>query len=246
MPTIVGMGTIVKVVTSPTSRVLVVDDDQTVSEVVRRYLEREGYEVETVADGTTALRVALAHPPDLMVLDLMLPGLDGIEVCRRLRQSHQVPVIMLTAKGDVDDRVTGLEVGADDYVTKPFSPRELTARVGAVLRRVATVATDDQRPSVLQAGNIRLDTASRRCWVDGNPVQVTTKELDLLAFLLRSPGRAWRREELLEHVWGWTYGDTSTVTVHIRRLREKVEQDPTSPRHLQTVWGVGYRFEAEP
>ena len=230
----------------PTSRVLVVDDDQTVSEVVRRYLEREGYEVETVADGTTALRVALARPPDLMVLDLMLPGLDGIEVCRRLRQSHQVPVIMLTAKGDVDDRVTGLEVGADDYVTKPFSPRELTARVGAVLRRVATVATDDQRPSVLQAGNIRLDTASRRCWVDGNPVQVTTKELDLLAFLLRSPGRAWRREELLEHVWGWTYGDTSTVTVHIRRLREKVEQDPTSPRHLQTVWGVGYRFEAEP
>ena len=246
MPIDPGRGTIVKVTTTPTSRVLVVDDDPTVSEVVRRYLERDGYEVETVADGTAALRQALAHPPDLMVLDLMLPGLDGIEVCRRLRQSHQVPVIMLTAKGDVDDRVTGLEVGADDYVTKPFSPRELTARVGAVLRRVASVATDEQQPSLLQAGTIRLDTASRRCWVDGTPVQLTTKELDLLAFLLRSPGRAWRREELLEHVWGWTYGDTSTVTVHIRRLREKVEQDPTSPRHLQTVWGVGYRFEAEP
>ena len=241
-----GMGTIVRMATISTSRVLVVDDDQTVSEVVRRYLEREGYQVETAADGSTALSKALAHPPDLMVLDLMLPGLDGIEVCRRLRQSHQVPVIMLTAKGDVDERVTGLEVGADDYVTKPFSPRELTARVGAVLRRVAAVATDDQQPSLLQGGTIRLDTASRRCWVEGTLVQLTTKELDLLAFLLRSPGRAWRREELLEHVWGWTYGDTSTVTVHIRRLREKVEQDPTSPRHLQTVWGVGYRFEDEP
>jgi len=240
------MGTIVSVATTPTARVLVVDDDETVSDVVRRYLEREGYEVETATDGTTALRQALAHLPDLMVLDLMLPGLDGIEVCRRLRQSHQVPVIMLTAKGGVDERVTGLEVGADDYVTKPFSPRELTARVGAVLRRAAAVAIDEQQPSLLEAGAIRLDTASRRCWVGGTLVQLTAKELDLLAFLLRSPDRAWRREELLEHVWGWTYGDTSTVTVHIRRLREKVEEDPADPRHLQTVWGVGYRFEAEP
>ena len=226
------------------SRVLVVDDDDTVSDVVRRYLEREGYEVATASDGTTALRQALADPPDLMVLDLMLPGLDGIEVCRRLRQSHRVPVIMLTAKGDVDDRVAGLEVGADDYVTKPFSPRELTARVGAVLRRAAAAAVDEQQPSVLEVGAIRLDTAGRRCWVDGAPVQLTAKELDLLAFFVRSQGRAWRREELLEHVWGWTYGDTSTVTVHVRRLREKVEQDPARPRHLQTVWGVGYRFEA--
>ncbi len=244
MPSGHGTGTIFGVATTPTSRVLVVDDDETVSEVVRRYLERDGYAVDTAYDGVTALRQALAHPPDLMVLDLMLPGIDGIEVCRRLRQSHPVPVIMLTARGDVDDRVTGLEVGADDYVTKPFSPRELTARVGAVLRRAAAV--DQQQPSLLEAGRIRLDTASRRCWVGGTLVQLTTKELDLLAFLLRSPGRAWRREELLEHVWGWTYGDTSTVTVHIRRLREKVEEDPATPRHLQTVWGVGYRFEAKP
>jgi DNA-binding response OmpR family regulator len=150
---------------------------------------------------------------------------------------------MLTAKGDVDDRVTGLEVGADDYVTKPFSPRELTARVGAVLRRAAAAATDDRQPAILEAGRLRMDTASRECWTSGVPVQLTTKEFDLLAFLLRSPHRAWRREELLEQVWGWTFGDTSTVTVHIRRLREKVEQDPASPRHLQTVWGVGYRFE---
>ena len=232
--------------TTPACRVLVVDDDDTVSDVVRRYLEREGYEVETASDGATALSRALADPPDLMVLDLMLPGLDGIEVCRQLRQSHRVPVIMLTAKGDVDDRVTGLEVGADDYVTKPFSPRELTARVGAVLRRVAAAAVDELQPAVLEAGAIRLDTASRRCWVGGALIQLTAKELDLLAFLVRSPGRAWRREELLEHVWGWTYGDTSTVTVHVRRLREKVEEDPARPRHLQTVWGVGYRFEAAP
>ncbi len=229
--------------TAPTQRVLVVEDDETVSEVVRRYLEREGYEVETATDGLDGLARALERPPDLLVLDLMLPGLDGIEVCRRLRERHRVPVIMLTAKGDVDHRVTGLEVGADDYVTKPFSPRELTARVGAVLRRVGAVATEDAQPSLVEVGRIRLDTASRECWAGGDPVQLTTKEFDLLAFLLRSPHRAWRREELLEHVWGWTYGDTSTVTVHIRRLREKVEQDPASPQHLQTVWGVGYRFE---
>ena len=237
------MGTIVGVATTPAQRVLVVDDDETVSDVVRRYLERDGYEVEVAADGTAALERALDHPPDLLVLDLMLPGLDGFEVCRRLRQRHAVPVIMLTAKGDVDDRIAGLEVGADDYVTKPFSPRELAARVGAVLRRVASAASDASQPTVLDAGRIRIDTASRQCWAAGVPVQLTTKELDLLTFLVRSPHRAWRREELLEHVWGWTYGDTSTVTVHIRRLREKVEEDPASPRHLQTVWGVGYRFE---
>jgi len=238
--------TIVSVTSTPTQRVLVVDDDETVSDVVRRYLEREGYEVDTAADGPSGLEQALASPPDLMVLDLMLPGLDGVEVCRRLRQAHSLPVIMLTARGDIDDRIAGLEVGADDYVTKPFSPRELTARVGAVLRRVAAVATLEEQPAVLTAGAIRLDTASHRCWLAERPVQLTSKELDLLAFLLRHPGRAWRREELLEQVWGWTYGDTSTVTVHIRRLREKVEDDPARPRHLQTVWGVGYRFEAEP
>ena len=229
--------------TGPAQRVLVVEDDETVNEVVRRYLEREGYEVETALDGADGLARALARPPDLLVLDLMLPGLDGIEVCRRLRERHALPVIMLTARGDVDDRVAGLEVGADDYVTKPFSPRELTARVGAVLRRVGAAPVDDSQPTVLEAGRIRLDAASRKCWVAGMPVQLTGKEFDLLAFLLRSPHRAWRREELLEHVWGWTYGDTSTVTVHVRRLREKVEQDAASPRHLQTVWGVGYRFE---
>jgi len=223
--------------------VLVVDDDQTVSDVVRRYLERDGYEVETADDGLVALELALDNPPDLIVLDLMLPGLDGIEVCRRLRESHAVPVIMLTAKGDVDERVMGLEVGADDYVTKPFSPRELTARVGAVLRRAAAAATEAGKPTILVAGRIRVDTASRECWAAGTLVQLTTKEFDLLVFLLRSPHRAWRREELAENVWGWTYGDTSTVTVHIRRLREKVEQDPASPRHIRTVWGVGYRFE---
>jgi DNA-binding response OmpR family regulator len=232
-------------VSSP-ARVLVVEDDATVAEVVMRYLEREGFEVETVGDGLVALDRARAALPDAVVLDLMLPGLDGLEVCRRLRAVAPIPVIMLTARGEESDRVLGLELGADDYVTKPFSPRELTARVKSVLRRASgplAAATLAGEPQVLTAGNLEVDTSARDVRVGGALAALTAREFELLVFLMRRPRRVFRREELLEHVWGYTYGDTSTVTVHIRRLREKVEADPSAPVHLQTVWGVGYRFD---
>jgi len=226
------------------ARVLVVDDDATVAEVVTRYLEREGFAVDAVGDGVAALAQAAVRPPDLVVLDLMLPTLDGLEVCRRLRASAPIPIIMLTARGDEDDRVLGLELGADDYLSKPFSPKELTARVKSVLRRATAPLRVVPGPTVLEASALRVDTAARQAHRDGEPLALTAREFDLLCFLMRSPHRAFSRGELLEYVWGHTYGDTSTVTVHIRRLREKVERDPSTPEHILTVWGVGYRFES--
>jgi DNA-binding response OmpR family regulator len=231
-------------VTDGAARVLVVEDDPTVSEVVVRYLEREGLIVDAVADGFAALDRAAARWPDLVVLDLMLPGLDGIEVCRRLRADAPVAVIMLTARGDEDDRVVGLELGADDYLTKPFSPRELTARVKAVLRRAhGTLAASDTIPACIDTDDLHIDVHAHQVSRLGEPVTLTAREFDLLVYLASRPRRAFRREELLERVWGYTYGDTATVTVHIRRLREKLETDPASPAHLATVWGVGYRWD---
>ncbi|MEX2459334.1 MAG: response regulator transcription factor [Actinomycetota bacterium] len=224
-------------------RVLVVDDDATVADVVTRYLEREGFTVETVADGKIALERATADPPALVVLDLMLPGMDGLEVCRRLRSLAPIPIIMLTARGDEDDRVVGLELGADDYVAKPFSPRELTARVKSVLRRAAEPLAPGGLPAVLQAEGIEVDTAAREVRIRGEVAALTAREFELLVHLMRHPHRAFRRQELLERVWGYAVGDTSTVTVHVRRLREKIEADPADPRRIVTVWGVGYRFE---
>ncbi|MGI8663645.1 MAG: response regulator [Acidimicrobiales bacterium] len=226
-----------------TPRVLVVDDDTALADVVSRYLEREGFAVEVANDGATGLERALATLPDLVVLDLMLPVLDGLEVCRRLRQAAPIPVVMLTARGEEDDRIAGLELGADDYVTKPFSPRELTARVKAVLRRAANGSVTVSSNAPLSAGNIDIDLVAHEVRVLGDVVALTAKEFDLLVHLMANPRRAFKRQELLEAVWGWTYGDTSTVTVHIRRLREKVEVDPSDPTHLCTVRGVGYRFE---
>ncbi|OHV56765.1 response regulator transcription factor [Pseudofrankia sp. BMG5.36] len=222
-------------------RVLVVDDDATVAEVVDRYLRNAGFDVDRAADGLAALRMAEATAPDLVVLDLMLPGLDGIEVCRRLRERAPIPVIMLTARGEEGDRIAGLECGADDYVTKPFSPRELTLRVRSVLRRASE--PPPAGAGVLRAGTLVVDAAARTATRHGVSLGLTVREFDLLVFLLRHPGRALTRAELLEQVWGWTYGDPSTVTVHIRRLREKIEDDPTTPRLLVTVWGVGYRYD---
>ncbi|MGH9119386.1 MAG: response regulator [Acidimicrobiales bacterium] len=226
-------------------RVLVVDDDPNVSEVVTRYLEREGFAVEAVSNGVVALDRALADPADLIVLDLMLPGLSGLEVCRRLRQITPVPVIMLTARGEENDRIAGLDLGADDYVAKPFSPRELTSRVKAVLRRSrgAVAAPAPDLPARLDTGPLAVDVLAREVRLGGEPVALTVKEFDLLVFLMRHPRRAFRREQLLEDVWGYAYGDTSTVTVHVRRLREKIEDDPSNPTRIGTVWGVGYRFE---
>jgi len=225
-------------------RVLVVDDDATVSEVVDRYLRNAGFDVDRVADGPAALRADEAARYDLVVLDLMLPGLDGLEVCRRLRRRRPVPVIMLTARGEEADRVAGLEYGADDYVTKPFSPRELTLRVRSVLRRAHTPSPAGA--GTVTAGALTVDLAARSVVRHGAPLALTVREFDLLAYLLRHPGRAFTRAELLERVWGWTYGDQSTVTVHIRRLREKIEDDPKAPRLLTTVWGVGYRYDPVP
>ena len=223
--------------------VLIVEDDPTVSEVVARYLGREGFEVEVVADGRAAVDRARTRPPDAMVLDLMLPGLDGLEVFRRLRSFSSTPVIMLTARGNEDDRVLGLELGADDYVSKPFSPRELTARIKSVLRRAENPPATTETSNVVSAGDLSVDLGAREAHVGGRPVSLTVREFDLLVFLMLHPRQVFRREELLEQVWGYTFGDTSTVTVHVRRLREKVEGDPSAPRHIQTVWGVGYRFE---
>ena len=226
----------------PRTRVLVVDDDPTVSEVVTRYLEREGYSVEAVGDGRLALERATADPPDLVVLDVMLPGIDGLEVCRRLRALAPVAVIMLTARGEETDRITGLDRGADDYVTKPFSPRELTARVRSVLRRAREPLTTEPG-GPLVAGPLEVDVPSHEVRLRGAPVPLTAREFELLVYLMRHPHQVFRREQLLERVWGYTYGDTSTVTVPVRRLREKIEDDPSHPAYVQTVWGVGYRFE---
>ena len=224
---------------------LVVDDDATVADVVRRYLERDGYAVQLAGDGETALRLAAEHEPDLVVLDLMLPGIDGLEVCRRLRASSDVPVVMLTALGEESDRVVGLQLGADDYVTKPFSPRELALRVASVLRRArgGSGAVEHEPAGVLRDGDLEVDAAARRAVRHGVELALTGRELDLLIFLLRNPGQAFDRATLLERVWGWTFGDHSTVTVHVRRLREKIEDDPAAPRRIATVWGVGYRYD---
>ncbi|GAA1258420.1 response regulator transcription factor [Sphaerisporangium rubeum] len=227
---------------APPARILVVDDDPTVAEVVVKYLERDGHQVDSVGDGAEALRRALADPPDLLVLDLMLPGMDGLQVCRKLRERRPVPVIMLTALGEEIDRVVGLETGADDYVTKPFSPRELALRVQSVLRRArgALVTTGT---GVLRDADLVVDVGAHEVRLGGQEITLTAREYDLLAHLMRNPRQAFSRAALLNQVWGWSFGDSSTVTVHVRRLREKIEPDPTAPRRIVTVWGVGYRYE---
>jgi DNA-binding response OmpR family regulator len=224
------------------ARVLVVDDDATLREVVVSYLRAGGYDVDEAADGEKALSAVGHRKPDLMVLDLMLPGIDGLEVCRRVRGESDLPIIMLTALGSADDRVLGLELGADDYVTKPFSPRELVLRVGSVLRRAREPTKDPS--GVLTDGDLVVDTGRHEARRGGAALALTAREFDLLRFFVANPGQAFRREELLERVWGWSFGDQSTVTVHVRRLRAKVEPDPTNPVRLTTVWGVGYRWEA--
>ena len=223
-------------------RVLVVDDDGTVAEVVCRYLQAAGLAAECVGNGLAALDRVAAAPPALVVLDLMLPGLDGLEVFRRLRAIMPIPVIMLTALGEEADRLCGLELGADDYVTKPFSPRELVLRVQSVLRR-AVGPVYESGAQRLGSGELVIDPAARQASRAGVPLALTVREFDLLVFLMRHPRRAFSRQELLEQVWGYTFGDQSTVTVHVRRLREKVERDSAHPTCIVTVWGVGYRFE---
>jgi len=220
--------------------VLVVDDEPIVREVVCSYLEREGYRTLEAGDGDRAREIVEQDPPTLVVLDLMLPGVDGLELCRWIRNRSGLPVIMLTARGDEADRIVGLELGADDYVTKPFSPRELVARVRTVLRRATPELVPQER---LSFEGLSIEASTREVLKGGTPVRLTAKEFDLLWFLARHPRQVFSRDHLMDRVWGYSAAlDTGTVTVHVRRLREKIEDDPSHPRFLQTVWGVGYRF----
>ncbi|MDQ1682959.1 MAG: hypothetical protein QOH99_1500 [Frankiaceae bacterium] len=224
------------------SHVLVVDDDPTITDVVSRYLTKAGFVVSTAADGPSALDLVRRTQPDLVVLDLMLPGMSGLEVCRELRATTTVAVLMLTALAEAADRIVGLEFGADDYLAKPFEPRELVLRVEAVLRRV-TAGTVRPASDVLSDGDLVVDLPAHSATLAGAELSLTAREFDLLAHLMRNPREALSREQLLRDVWGWSYGDESTVTVHVRRLREKIEADVALPRRLVTVWGVGYRFD---
>jgi DNA-binding response OmpR family regulator len=220
--------------------ILVVDDEPIVREVVVRYLERDGFRTLEAADGHRARELIERGEASLVVLDVMLPGPDGLSLCRWIRERSSLPVIMLTARGDEADRIVGLELGADDYVTKPFSPRELAARVRTVLRRATSASVETQS---LSFDGLAVDGLARDVRRDGQPVRLTAKEFDLLWFLASHPGRVFSRAQLMARVWGYeTAVDTGTVTVHVRRLREKIERDPTHPRLLETVWGVGYRF----
>ncbi len=227
------------------ARVLVVDDDATLREVVVDYLRAAGHDVRQAVDGAGALESVRVSGADLVVVDVMMPGIDGLEVCRRLRRHSDVPIVLLTALGDEQDRVVGLETGADDYVTKPFSPRELVLRVDSILRRSAPGA-DTGLPSVMVDGDLVVDRDRRLVTLGGTETPLTVREFDLLTFFLSRPRTAFSRDDLLQHVWGWSFGDQSTVTVHVRRLREKVEVDPTTPTRLLTVWGIGYRWEPRP
>jgi DNA-binding response OmpR family regulator len=220
--------------------VLVVDDEPIVREVVVKYLRREGFRTLEAGDGDTARQLVEHERLDLVVLDLMLPGTDGLAVCRWIRARSTLPVIMLTARGEEADRIVGLELGADDYVTKPFSPRELAARVRTVLRRAQTSVARDER---LSFGDLELDAGTREVRRSGSALKLTAKEFDLLWFLASHPRRVFSRDQLMDRVWGYEAAlDTGTVTVHMRRLREKIEDDPSHPHRLETVWGAGYRF----
>jgi DNA-binding response OmpR family regulator len=225
------------------ARILLVDDEPTVLEVVERYLQRDGYSVTTAADGAAAIKAFDATRPHLVILDLMLPGVGGMEVCRRIRERSRTPVIMLTARGDEMDRIAGFETGADDYLSKPFSPRELVARVKAVLRRSFGDGVANPVDRVV-SGGVSIDPRTRHVEANGKAVDLTAREFDLLLFLAAHEGEVFTREQLLEKVWQYEWhGDASTVTVHVRRLRTKVERDPDHPEHIKTVWGVGYRWE---
>ena len=227
-------------------KILVVDDEPSIREVVSLYLKQDGHTIISAADGEEALELYQKTHPDLVVLDLMLPKVSGLEVCRRIQSQRRVPLIMLTSRSEEEDRIVGLGIGADDYVVKPFSPRELAARVGAVLRRTTEshpVAADSK---VLVAGELQINPNTREVAVHGNMVALTAREFDLLYHLASHPRRVFSRDQLMEVLWGYAFSaETSTVTVHIRRLREKIEEDPSRPRYLQTVWGVGYRFGGE-
>jgi DNA-binding response OmpR family regulator len=221
--------------------VLVVDDEPPVRDIVSQYLTRDGFRVVATGDGRAVMDLVEQESPDLIVLDVMLPGMSGLELCRAIRARRAIPVILLTARGEETDRIVGLEIGADDYVTKPFSPRELVARVRAVLRR----SVDGAAPDLLVLGELEIDVPAREVRISGRDVRLAAREFDLLAFLARNPRRVFTRDQIMQSVWGYTAAiDTGTLSVHVRRLREKIEDDPHAPRRLETVWNVGYRLVA--
>jgi len=225
-------------------KILVVEDEPSIAEVVALYLQRAGYQVQTAADGKTAMSLLEKEFPDLVVLDLMLPEVDGLSITRWLRDRSDVPIIMLTARREEIDRITGLEMGADDYVVKPFSPQELVSRVRAVMRRIKREGAPAGAERPISFGELHIDPAGRTVSTSGQEVQLTAKEFDMLYLLAQHPKQVFTREQLLERVWGGAeYIDPGTVTVHIRRVREKIETDPSKPQWLVTVWGVGYKFE---
>ncbi len=226
-------------------KVLVVDDEKTLVKALKFNLEKEGFRVEEAYNGEEALKKVTEVDPDIIVLDLMLPGLDGFEVCRQIRKKLDTPIIMLTARGDDIDKVLGLELGADDYLTKPFNPRELVARIKAILRRSAS--REEGVKKLIQIGGLQIDLLQHRVRLDDKEIELTAKEFALLSFLASNAGRVFSREQLLEQVWGYNYyGDARTVDVHIRHLREKIEKDPSNPELVITVWGTGYKFREEP
>lgn len=223
--------------------ILVVDDEEPIRELVRLYLEKEGFSVAMAADGEEAVQKARTLKPQLIILDIMLPRLDGWDVCREVRRFADIPIIMLTAKGEEFDKVLGLELGADDYLTKPFSPRELVARVKAILRRAAPEEPADTEEKIVLPGLV-INHSSREVTVNGREVLLTPKEFDLIWFLAKHPGKVFTREQLLTAVWGYDYyGDLRTVDTHIKRLREKIEKNGDASYHVRTIWGVGYKFE---
>ncbi len=228
------------------AKILVVDDEAVLVKGIRFNLQQEGYQVETGSDGEQAVELAREGSFDLVILDLMMPKIDGLQACMRIREFSDVPIIMLTAKGEDSDKLMGFACGADDYVTKPFNILELKARVRALLRRTAAAAVKQQEAGDLTVGHIHLDPAERSAWKDGAPVELTAKEFDLMELLMRNPGRVYSRENLLNVVWGYEYvGDYRTVDVHIRRLREKLELDPANPEYIRTKWGVGYYLSSQ-
>ena len=225
-------------------KILVVDDEPSIREVVSLYLEQMGFAPTVVGDGQSALDILRTDPPDLLILDVMLPGVDGYEITRQVRANSEIPIILLTARNDEIDRILGLELGADDYVVKPFSPRELVSRVKAVLRRTQQAPAPPGGDQPVTVGSMRIDPRTRQVTVEGKEIALTVKEFDLLWMFVSNPQQVFNRSQLLDRVWGVAeFIDASTVTVHVRRLREKIEEDPSNPRHIITVWGVGYRFE---
>ena len=222
-------------------RILVVDDERVMVKGIKFNLENEGYQVDTGSDGEEAVDKARTGQFDLIILDLMMPKIDGLQACMKIREFSNVPIIMLTAKGEDADKIIGFECGADDYITKPFNILELKARIRALLRRAGAAAQQQREADRLTQGSITLDLAERAAWREGEPVELTAKEFDLMVLLMQNPGRVYSRENLLNLVWGYEYiGEFRTVDVHIRRLREKLEPDPANPEHILTKWGVGY------